>query len=175
MKDIKGFEGKYAITKDGKVYSYVSGRFLKNRTYPNGYKYVSLGTNTKTYLVHRLVAQAFLENPNNFKEINHKDEDKSNNDISNLEWCDRKYNNNYGTARKRHGEKMKGQLAGEKNPNYGKGCSIICVETGEVFQNIAEANEYLGKDRRSGNIGKCLTGKNKKAWGYTWAYCKEDK
>ena len=55
----------------------------------------------KTKRVHRLVAQAFIPNPNGYKEINHKDEDKTNNRVSNLEWCDRLYNMNYGTWKDR--------------------------------------------------------------------------
>ena len=70
----------------------------------------------KTYLVHRLVAIAFLPNPNNLPIINHKDENPSNNNVNNLEWCTVAYNNTYGTARKRASENMKG----EKNPFYGK-------------------------------------------------------
>lgn len=84
----------------------------------NGYKVVILYKDgkKKTYLVHRLVAIAFIPNPNNLPIINHKDENKTNNNVNNLEWCTYEYNNTYGTARKRASEKMRG----ENNPNYGK-------------------------------------------------------
>ena len=66
-----------------------------------GYLQVMINRNgkTKAYLVHRLVAQTFIPNPNNYKEINHKDENKTNNRVDNLEWCDRKYNNNYSLSK----------------------------------------------------------------------------
>ena len=69
---------------------------IKNRY---GYMYVNLRKDgvTKQQYIHRLVAQAFIPNPNNLPEVNHKDEDKTNNNVKNLEWCDRKYNINYGT------------------------------------------------------------------------------
>lgn len=70
----------------------------------------------KHYKVHRLVAMAFIPNPNNLPIINHKDENPSNNNVNNLEWCTVAYNNAYGTARKRASKKMRG----ENSPFYGK-------------------------------------------------------
>lgn len=95
MRDIPGFEGRYAITSCGKVWSHKSKRFIKPYLVGRGYLGVKL--NGKNYRVHRLVAITYLPNPNNLPQINHKDENKHNNCLNNLEWCDAKYNNNYGT------------------------------------------------------------------------------
>ena len=73
-----------------------------------GYYSVVLSKNgiLKIFKVHRLVAQAFIPNPNNYKEVNHKDENKANNVVTNLEWCDRKYNQNYGTRTEKCSKKV---------------------------------------------------------------------
>lgn len=112
-KDINGYEGIYQISNLGNVKSldrYVNsaiknnskvkrkGQLLKPKL-NQGYYEVSLivGNNRKWFKVHRLVAEAFIPNPNNYPQINHKDEIKTNNRVDNLEWCDAKYNCNYGT------------------------------------------------------------------------------
>lgn len=99
-KDIEGYEGLYQISDLGRVKSLKYGRETLLNPYRNnkGYLGVSLHKDKirKTPKVHRLVAQAFLPNPENLLEINHIDEDKTNNRVDNLEWCDRKYNVNYG-------------------------------------------------------------------------------
>lgn len=111
-KDIEGYEGWYQVSNLGRVRSverYVNykktglsfrkSRILKLKSDYYGYRSVNLSVNckVKTYKVHRLVAQAFIPNPNNLPCINHKDENKSNNFVSNLEWCSIAYNNTYGT------------------------------------------------------------------------------
>ena len=106
MKDITGYEGRYAITSCGRVWSYKHKKFLKNCLDPRtGYYQVCLYKNgTKEHaihLVHRLVAQTYLDNPNGYSCVNHKDEDKSHNYLGNLEWCTHYYNNNYGTRNSR--------------------------------------------------------------------------
>lgn len=108
-KDIPGYEGLYRISTSGEIYSYPRkgnfGRnhFLKFRVDKGGYLRVLLSKNSKSkeMLVHRLVAKAFLPNPHNLPEVNHKDENTKNNNVSNLEWCTSKYNSNYGTRNKR--------------------------------------------------------------------------
>ena len=113
-RPIEGYEGLYEVSNTGQVRSldryvkYSNGRihlhkgkvlspikdtddYLKVNLYCNG--------KNKKCLVHRLVAEAFISNINNLPEVNHKDEDKSNNRVDNLEWCNRKYNVNYGTAK----------------------------------------------------------------------------
>ena len=104
INELQGYENVldvYYISKDGKVYSEKIKDFCKIHDNGKGYKVVSLKLkNCRKYkkeYVHRLVAKAFISNPKGLKEVNHKDENKSNNIVSNLEWCDRKYNNTYGS------------------------------------------------------------------------------
>lgn len=94
FKDIKGFEGLYAIYNDGRVYSYKTGKFLKPYKHKGGYLIVSLQTNgiKKRYYVHKLVAEYFIPNPDNLPQVNHKDGDKDNCHDWNLEWCTQPYN-----------------------------------------------------------------------------------
>lgn len=111
-KDIRGYEGIYQISNYGEVMRLMSydsrnhlrnSKILKQRKNSDGYKVVGLHKNglEKKFLIHRLVAENFIENPNNLPEINHIDENKQNNSVFNLEWCDRKYNVNYGNAQKK--------------------------------------------------------------------------
>lgn len=107
-RPIEGYEGLYEVSSYGRVRSldryderncFREGRILKLYTRKGGYLFVQLHLNGKgkNYLVHRLVAIAFIPNPDNLPEVNHLDEDKTNNRVENLEFCDRKYNINYGT------------------------------------------------------------------------------
>jgi hypothetical protein len=101
-KDIKEYEGKYQVSNLGNVRSLNYNKtntvkLLKTYTNKNKYVYVTLGQNN-TYRVHRLVAEAFIPNPDNLPYINHKDENPSNNHVDNLEWCTQKYNVNYGNC-----------------------------------------------------------------------------
>lgn len=110
-KDIQGYEGLYKVSSYGRVYAYSKpkyngvtyynheGRFLKIADNGVGYKFVNLlgkDGKYKKFYVHRLVASAFIPNPNNLPQVNHKDERPENNNVENLEWCTQKYNNNYG-------------------------------------------------------------------------------
>ena len=99
IKEVTGFP-KYLIDTNGNIYNKRTMKKLKDNDNGRGYRAVHLynseGKMINKY-VHRLVAETFIPNPNNLSEVNHIDEDKANNSVDNLEWCDRKYNNNYGS------------------------------------------------------------------------------
>ena len=121
-KSISGYEGLYEVSSYGRVKSLEISYIRKNgkmdhkpeiilrpKNNGTGYFTVCLYKNKthKYYLIHRLVAQAFLPNPDNLSDVNHKDEDKSNNRVDNLEWCSHKYNMNYNDVQKRRSQRMK--------------------------------------------------------------------
>lgn len=151
-REVEGYEGYYAVSNFGRVkslprttisdkgkrYTCVE-KILKIATRKDRYQFIILRKNNKSklLLIHRLVAQAFIPNPNKLPMINHKDENPSNNRVDNLEWCDQKYNMNYGTCRQRIGkasklrcnspegkvrqsEIMRNFYANNSNPNKGK-------------------------------------------------------
>ena len=94
MKDIPGYEGLYAATTNGQIWSYRSQKFLKPELLENGYHRVCLSgrDGRKRFRVHTLVAMTYIDNPFQYNEVNHIDGDKINNCVSNLEWCSHKYN-----------------------------------------------------------------------------------
>ena len=94
FKPIKGYEGLYYITEDRKVYSSIQNKWLKPNNDTKGYPSVKLQGKRK--LIHRLVAESFIPNPDNLSQVNHKDENRENCHVDNLEWCTPKYNINYG-------------------------------------------------------------------------------
>ena len=107
-RPVVGYEGLYEISSYGRVRSmdrydgrnhFIKGKLLKNKDNGNGYLICSLSKNgiVKNKYIHRLVVEAFIERPDGLYEVNHKDENKKNNSVDNLEWCDKKYNNTYGT------------------------------------------------------------------------------
>lgn len=98
-EEIPGSGGKYQISNYGNVYSLINNVQLKGVNNGNGYLRVKL--NERLFYIHRLVAMAFIPNPKGYKEINHKDENKLNNNADNLEWCSHKYNMKFGTRNKR--------------------------------------------------------------------------
>lgn len=187
-KDIINYEGLYQVSNLGNVKSMNYGRtgeikLLKQSTNKQGYKSVHLFKNRKwkSYSVHRLVAMAFIPNPNNLPIINHKDENPSNNNINNLEWCTVTYNNTYGTARKRAGENISKSVRGENHPLYGKKGKdnptskpiLMYDREGNFirrFDCVKDTNEYFGKKNAYKNVSKCLRGINKTAYGFIFKY-----
>ena len=119
FKPIKGYEGLYYIAEDGRVYSCIQNKWLKTRINKDGYPIVNLQMKTK--YIHRLVAEAFIPNPDNLPVVNHKDENKLNFSIDNLEWCTYEYNRNYGTGI----ERMKETIANKQKINKSKLLSDI--------------------------------------------------
>lgn len=159
FKDIKGYKGLYQVSTHGNVKALGNGgsnaskeKILKPNKDKKGYLMVGLCKQGKRKMckIHRLVAMVFIENPNNFREINHKDEDKTNNRVTNLEWCDRKHNINYGTRT----EKCSKQ--------------VLCLETDKTYPSTMEVKRQLGLN--TGNISQCCNGKRKTCGGYTWKY-----
>ena len=183
-KDIEGFEGLYQVSnksrvrsldwyqtrysRNGKEYLQLhKGRILKTRLNPSGYPYVNLYKDgvmiSKT--LHRLVAIAFIPNPDNLPFINHKDENPANPSISNLEWCTPSYNVNYGTAIERQVEAFK--------INGGNSKKVLCVETGEIFRSGREAADFAGVTPQAVCMALKHRNRCKKAGGYTWRYVDE--
>jgi hypothetical protein len=160
---VPNYEGLYLIGSDGHIESIErkgnqkKSRILKGGTDQNGYSVVTLCKDgkQKTFRVHRLVAMAFIPNPNGYSEINHKDENKSNNAIENLEWCDRKYNVRYGTRTKKT---QKGVLQFDKRGNLLN-----------VFDGVRMAAFSIGSNT-CGGISNCCNGKSKSAYGYIWRW-----
>ena len=169
-KDIQGYEGKYQVSNHGRVkslaryrknngnsQSFQGERILKQSVNNKGYCIVELcrDSKRKRHSVHRLVADAFIENNENREQVNHKDENKQNNHVENLEWCTCKENINHGS----HNERMAKT----------KGTHVICSdETGtEIeFYSLAEAERQTGVSQ--GNISRCLNGKRSSAGGFYW-------
>lgn len=138
---------------------------LKPLVKRNGYYEVCLYRNgeRKYVLVHRLVAKAFIENPNNLPQVNHKDENKLNNSVSNLEWCDGSYNARYGTAieRKIAGHnKSRSKRAEQPVAKIINGCVL---ETYKSIASAARENKLY-----ESNIRACLRGRLKSCGGFIW-------
>ena len=158
MRDVKGYEGLYGITSCGRVWSYKRQKFLKPISH-RGYLIINLCKNGKIeqFFIHRLVAEAYIPNTDNLPMINHKDENKANNCLQNLELCDAKYNNNYGTRMKRISEKIKKPI-------------LQFDLEGNFIKEWLSATD-VGREIQS-NICMCLKGKKQTAYGYKWVYKK---
>ena len=193
-KDIPGYEGHYQVSNLGRVKSvprkiYWNGGFYisKERLLSqqmNKYRYwrthLLKDRITKTVFVHRLVALAFIPNPNNYPDINHKDENPSNNCVDNLEWCTEKYNMNYGTAiERRKASFIKNnsfRRANMTKVKNGSRCAETPVEgvskNGNIisYRSISEASRITRISK--GHIGECCKGKRLSAGGYYWKYLK---
>lgn len=170
-KDIKGYEGLYQISNLGKVknikrlqydinkkvFVYIEKeKMLKPSKNKKGYLQVVLQKKKKrkSQKVHRLVAEAFISNPNNLPIVNHKDENKQNNCVDNLEWCNNKYNCNYGSRNTKLAKKVN---------QYTK--NNIFVKT---YESMSEASKLL--NIHHSHISDCCLGKRKSAGGYVWKY-----
>lgn len=167
MKEIEDYPG-YFITEDGKVWSEKSKKFLAFKDV-NGYNKVQLcNDGERKYLfVHRLVANAYIPNPDNLPYVNHKDENRKNNQKENLEWCTTEYNNNYGNRI----EKVKQSLL-NKNGKKIVMCDKDTEEIIQIFNSINEAGRFLNKPHS--NIVATLKGRQKTCYGYKWKYLESE-
>ena len=174
-KPVKGYEELYQVSNLGRVKSLeridCHGQPRKEKILRyginKGYCYVTLCKNGKhtTFLVHRLVAEAFIPNPNNYPQVNHKDENPSNNCVENLEWCDQKYNSNYGTRNKRIFEKTTNGKLSRPVLQYDLEGNFI-----KEFPSTQEVQRELKIYQTS--ISACCRGKLKTAYGFKWKYKK---
>lgn len=150
MKDIKNYEGLYAITSCGKVYSHKRKKFLKPQVNKSGYLKINLCKNgkIKSFLVHRLVAEVYIDNPNNFDTVDHINGDKSNNSINNLQWM-------------------------SQADNVRKACNkkVICIETERIFDSTRAVERELGLDQSS--VSKCCREKRKTTGSYHFKFYEE--
>lgn len=167
FKDIKGFEREYQVDEKGNIYSlkYGKKRILKPYKDKDGYLHVILCKDgkRKQFLVHRLVAEAFIENTDNLPQVNHKNEDKTDNRACNLEWCDCKYNINYGTNIKRSSEKRK------NNTKQSKSVAQYTLD-GTLIGIYPSTNETGRQGFNQGNVAACCNGRHKQAYGYLWKW-----
>ena len=166
-RPICGYEGLYEISNFGNVRSITrivgSGRLIQGQPIRQfkraGYWSARLSKNQcgKFYLVHRLVAGAFVPNPHIFPFVNHIDEDKTNNSVENLEWCTPRYNVRYGECRKKI--------------SRSKGCSVIQVHKSgdlKLWHSMTEAERHTGVCHQ--DISRVCRGIRKSAGGFVWKY-----
>lgn len=156
----------YSVSDTGLVRNDRTGRILKRQVNTWGYYTVSLSVGCKPvmFLVHRLVACAFIPNPNDYPEVNHIDGNTLNTSVDNLEWCSRSMNMRHRV-----------DVLGHKSPRYviEKMTAvlrkpIVCVETGVVYNSVAEASLSLGLD--NSNISACALGKRHTCGGFHWRW-----
>lgn len=148
-KLIKEINELYAVSSLGRIMSMRDGRIIKT-VVRSGYEDAILTNESKqqkSFLVHRLVAQAFIPNPNNYPIINHKDENSLNNNMNNLEWCTFSYNNTYNNIHIKNGKKRKGRPAHNKYKSVDKNKVLyVYSQEGELqkeYSSIGECAKYI--------------------------------
>lgn len=174
-KEIKGYEGLYEISDLGRIKNIIKNKFKAPNKNKNGYLYVDLWKNNKSkkYTIHRLVATTFIENINNFCDVNHKDGNKSNNNVDNLEWCDRSYNlkEAYRLKLRTPSKAMlgrKGKLCpnSKKINQYDKQGNLI-----RLWYSSMDIERELKIPHT--NISACCLNKTKTCKGYIWRFANE--
>ena len=184
-KDVQGYEGLYEISNYGRVKSWhktkhctPNGYLLKPSVNVPGYIYYGLKKDghRKNFLCHRLVGMHFIDNPNDYPQINHMDENPKNNRVDNLEWCTPHYNTNYGTGIERRKQNtdyafiMKKIDWVERAKKYYKKIEQLTTN-GQLIKKwdaIIFAGESLNIP--CSNITMCCKGRIKTAGGYVWRY-----
>lgn len=174
-RNINGYEGMYEVSDKGRVrslprkvknnhsYKIVSGKILKQTNIKKGYKRVTFSVNqkSKSFLVHRLVAAAFIENPKNYLIINHIDENPTNNRVENLEWCTYKHNANHGTAIQRTTDKLTNGPCSKRVYQY-KGDSLVKI--------WPSASECGRNGFHQAHVSACARGERREHKGFKWSY-----
>ena len=154
----------YKIYQDGRVFSQMTNKFLKFRTDKDGYFDVSLVYNSEgnrmPFRVHRLVALKYLEKPENYNVVNHKDLNKQNNNVDNLEWCTHQQNMMSGSCRERSSETQR-----KTHPNRK---AVICIETQQIYSSMKEAQRETGISNTC--ISECCNHKRLTAGGFHWEF-----
>lgn len=181
-KVIKGYEGLYEVSDEGEIRSVdhlisnnghpviTKGVMKRARKKGNGYWVVDLWKDgvKKTRHVHRLVAEAFIDNPENKETVNHIDGNPSNNKSDNLEWATYREQNIHFYQ---HGLKSNENInKAVKAMNKAQAKQVLCVETNAVYQSANDASRHFGRNDGS-FISMCCRGERKTAYGYTWKYC----
>lgn len=180
-KDIKDYKGQYQVSNIGRVrsldreviksdgqISLYRGKILKQSKTTAGYYMVVLCNvgKQKPARIHRLVAEAFLPNPNNLPSINHKNEIKTDNRVDNLEWCDQKYNSRYGTARERGlATRNRMKVSGAEKPVEQRDFDGTIIAT---YKSITDASNQTGVGQT--NILRACRNIYHHAGGYKWNY-----
>lgn len=163
----------YAISNIGRVFSNKTKKILSTHKDDRGYLRITITDSGRVnnLKIHRLVAIEFVENPNNYNQVNHKDENKLNNFFDNLEWCTCQYNNKYGTRAERIRKSIP-RYYGKDNWNSK---AIIQKDLDNNFikkwDSMSDVERELGID--NSNISACCMGKTKKSGGFMWEYCNE--
>jgi hypothetical protein len=181
-ENIKNYENYYQISNLGRVKSLarfdnmnrkISEKILNPRKDKKNYYGVALNKNgeTKYFKIHRLVGIHFIDNPNNLPQINHKDENKQNNCVDNLEWCTNQYNCSYGTKADRM-LKTKGQQRVIKKETKDRKIPILQYDLDNNFIKEWICAKYVKKELNIDNsdIAKCCKGQYKQVRGFIWAY-----
>lgn len=167
-KDIPGYEGLYQVSDYGNVWNVKKNRYHTLEKLPSGYIRTRLnsGSHSKTFYVHRLVAEAFVPNPNNYPEVNHIDEQKWHNFVNNLEWVTRLQNVHHGTGRSR---------ARQRIIETRRRIPVVRMSlSGEVIKEYPSASAASEDGfTSSGYICSACKGKTKSAYGYLWKYKKD--
>lgn len=166
-KDVKGYEGLYQVSNKGRVRR--DGRVLSTPPDSNGYCVAVLckGGVRHSVKVHRIVAAAFLGEPFDGAEVNHIDEDKSNNSAENLEWCTRLQNIRHGTGRERRATNQRNRHGNKPIEQWS-----LCGNLIERYPSIREVTRRHGYDRAF--IVRCANGKQRTAYGCIWQFANDD-